>query len=84
MSDLVGNPEDRFSHDEAHFLHAYLQIGVNPITTDGAIAILRAVADERCRSLQHLDLSVCFFMSFVKKTNMYSGISARLNTNPPT
>ena len=25
MSDLVGNPEDRFSHNEAHFI--YLQVG---------------------------------------------------------
>ncbi|KAK3593554.1 hypothetical protein CHS0354_018639 [Potamilus streckersoni] len=34
-----------------------LKIGTNPITTDGATAILRAVGDERCTSLCHLDLS---------------------------
>ena len=45
-------------------MYFYYQVGVNPITTDGAIAILRAVADERCSSLQHLDLSVCIIYYF--------------------
>ena len=28
MSDLVGNPEDRFSHNEAHFISVILAVGV--------------------------------------------------------
>ena len=27
MPDLVGNPEDRFSHNEAHIIHAILLTG---------------------------------------------------------
>ena len=41
------------------------KIGINPITTDGAIAILRAVADERCSSLQYLDLSVSMYFDII-------------------
>ena len=30
MSDLVGNPEDQFSHDEAHII--YLDVGITQLT----------------------------------------------------
>ncbi|WAQ99763.1 LR74A-like protein, partial [Mya arenaria] len=34
-----------------------LKIGHNPITTDGAMAILQAVCDDRCKSLVYLDMA---------------------------
>ena len=29
MSDLVGNPEDRFSQNEAHLLYKQLKVGIH-------------------------------------------------------
>ena len=53
MSDLVGNPEDRFSHNEAH-LHPHLRrpLSAKCLLSDEVDCELKE-ADDRGRLLQH-------------------------------
>ena len=56
MSDLVGNPEDRFSHNEAHMLYVVMLI-LSVYTVTAQKCILSIMGGKRHRTLYNLHFS---------------------------
>ena len=54
MSDLVGNPEDRFSHNEAHFVAQYIYL-----LRLGAMPIHLKIAEVKSEGVVNMVLSTC-------------------------
>ena len=79
MWDLVGNPEDRFSHNEAHIFD-----GKNTIQAANQIFVTVPVEKYFCCLLYHntFVMTRLNFMSLVVRENRSSGFPASSVTNP--
>ena len=67
MSDLVGNPEDRFSQNEAHIISAVNNKGADP--TEQMLMVICALDVRICRiqvTLGAADQRLCFH--YIKTT----------------
>ena len=71
MSDLVGNPEDRFSHVAAHFMPE--------IIFNGAIAIVKMSARDVTIFLEKSKIGYFSFKMHQTKTKLYCMHTGALN-----
>ena len=47
MSDLVGNPEDRFSHDEAQLTKIYRTVGMTGMPVPKSLKFIAGVLEKK-------------------------------------